>query len=216
MAEVEVVYGDDDLVVVNKPTGLLSIPGRIVRDSVLHRMFFEYPDVLIVHRLDLGTSGLMVLARGKAAARELSRQFREGAVEKEYQAIVWGEVRQAEGIVEAPLSADPDDKPRHRVDFEHGKHAVTRFVTLQANPDRSRLLLRPATGRSHQLRVHLAHIGHPILGCDLYAHPDALAAAGRLMLHACRLCIAHPVTGRRMTFERAPQDFERFVPGSPT
>jgi tRNA pseudouridine32 synthase/23S rRNA pseudouridine746 synthase len=200
--DVKIVHVDDSLVVVDKPSGLLSVPGRYVKDCVLHRVFFEYADVSIVHRLDLDTSGLMVLARSKLAARELSRQFRERQVTKEYEAIVWGRVGVKEGEIIAPLSPDPVNRPRHVVDVEHGKEAITRFTTLDAEGKRSRLLLRPLTGRSHQLRVHLAHIGHPILGCDLYAHKDAFEAAGRLMLHAAKLALAHPATGRQMTFEQ--------------
>lgn len=195
------VHVDESFIVVDKPAGLLSIPGRYVRDSVLHRAFFEYPDVSIVHRLDLDTSGLMVLARSGEAARSLSRQFRARIVHKSYVAQVWGKPAQDEGTIDLPLSGDPRDKPRHRVDLENGKEAVTRFRVLSPRGDRSTLLLTPLTGRSHQLRVHMAHIGHPILGCDLYAHPDAFAAAQRLMLHACRLAFEHPVSGDQVAFE---------------
>lgn len=201
--EVEIVHVDDDILVVRKPAGLLSIPGRYVRDCVLHRMFFEYPDVLIVHRLDLATSGLMVLARSTRAARELSRQFRERAVEKTYEAQVWGKVVNPQGEIDAPL-APSSRKPLHRVDFEHGKAALTRFVTLQTGADTSRVRLFPQTGRSHQLRVHMAYIGHPILGCDLYGHDRPRLAASRLMLHAAKLCFAHPENREWLTFEWAP------------
>ena len=184
---------------VDKPSGLLSIPGRRMRDSVFQRLFFDYPDIHIVHRLDLGTSGLMLLARSPAAARELSRQFRERAVSKTYEAIVQGLVAVAEGEIDAPLSPDPDHKPRHRVDSS-GKRAVTRFTTLARGADKSHLLLKPQTGRSHQLRVHLASIDHPIIGCDLYAPEPARLAAPRLMLHATALEFAHPGTGAAMQF----------------
>lgn len=170
-----------------------------MRDSVFQRLFFDYPDIHIVHRLDLGTSGLMLLARSPVAARELSRQFRERAVSKSYEAIVWGVVETSEGEIDSPLSADPDHKPRHRVDSA-GKQAVTRYRTLASSADKSHLLLRPLTGRSHQLRVHLASIGHPIIGCDLYATEAARLAASRLMLHATALEFAHPATGAAMQF----------------
>lgn len=185
--------------VVDKPSGLLSIPGRRVRDSVFQRLFFDYPDIHIVHRLDLGTSGLMVLGRSSAAARELSRQFRQRTVSKLYEAIVWGVVAAPEGEIDVPLSADPEHKPRHRVDSA-GKEAVTRFTTLASGPERSHLLLHPLTGRSHQLRVHLASIGHPIIGCDLDAPESARLAAPRLMLHATSLELSHPGTGAAIKF----------------
>ncbi|XOV90798.1 MAG: RluA family pseudouridine synthase [Pseudomonadota bacterium] len=195
-----IVYDDDHLVVVVKPSGLLSVPGRYVKDCVTRRLVFDYADVDIVHRLDLDTSGLMVLARGKPAARELSRQFRERQVGKEYTALVWGPVQEVHGTINLPLGPDPVARPRHRVD-PAGKSAVTHFEVEERSTAFSRLRLVPVTGRSHQLRVHLAHLGHPILGCDLYAHPAAFAAAPRLMLHASRLSFSHPVTGRRLSFE---------------
>ena len=186
--------------VVDKPSGLLSIPGRRVRDSVFQRLFFDYPDIHMVHRLDLGTSGLVVLARSPAAARELSRQFRQRTVSKAYEAIVLGVVATPEGEIDAPLAPDPGHKPRHRVDSA-GKQSVTRFTRLASGTDRSHLLLRPLTGRSHQLRVHLAYIGHPIIGCDLYAPESAGRVAPRLMLHATSLEFVHPGTGAVVRFD---------------
>lgn len=199
------MFVDHDLVVVEKPSGLLSIPGRYVRDSVLHRVFFEYSDVKVVHRLDLDTSGLMVLARSRWAARELSRQFREREVDKLYEAFVWGDMEVGEGEIAAPLAPDAEHKPRHKVDFVAGKEALTRYSVLRSAPKTSHLLLQPLTGRSHQLRVHLAHIGHPVLGCDLYAHEEARAAVDRLMLHARKLSFTHPATRERLSFDAVPQ-----------
>jgi len=197
------VHADDHVLVVDKPSGLLSVPGRYLKDSVLHRVIFDYPDVSVVHRLDLDTSGLLVLARSKHAARDLSGQFRDRQVEKQYVAVVWGELAQ-DGEIGLPLSADPERRPRHRVDPEHGKEAITAYEVIASGPDASRLRLRPRTGRSHQLRVHLAHIGHPILGCDLYAHDEALHAAPRLLLHASRLGFAHPGSGQPVAFASEP------------
>lgn len=199
--EVEIVYVDDHLLVVNKPAGLLSVPGRFVKDCVHHRLLYEYADAAIVHRLDLDTSGLMVLTRSKLAAQEVSRQFRERLVKKEYIAMVWGRLDPETGRIDLPLSGDPTNRPRHRVEFESGKEAITDYEVLCGTVDQSLVRLKPLTGRSHQLRVHLAHLGHPILGCDLYAHDAAFKAASRLMLHASKLSLVHPGSGDTVTFQ---------------
>lgn len=197
---VGVVYVDEHILVVNKPAGLLSVPGRFVKDCVLHRMMFDYPESRIVHRLDLDTSGLLVLAQSDLATRDLNRQFRERVVLKHYEAMVFGCPENEEGQIDAAIMPDYDNRPRQRID-ERGKAALTRYRCLERDEDQSRLRLMPETGRSHQLRIHLAWIGHPILGCDLYAHQRAFEAAERLCLHACGLGIEHPETGEFMTFE---------------
>lgn len=204
--EIRYLHIDDEIVVVVKPSGLLSVPGRFVKDCVFHRVFFDYPGVQVVHRLDLDTSGLMVLARSRVAAQQLSRQFREREVEKHYEAIVWGRVTEHHGQVDAPLGPEPNNRPRHRVDYAQGKPALTEYICLGSESN-SHMLLKPRTGRSHQLRIHMAHIGHPILGCDLYAHEAAFEAASRLMLHACRLAFTHPATGEPVAFEDASPGF---------
>ncbi|MDZ7684854.1 MAG: RluA family pseudouridine synthase [Gammaproteobacteria bacterium] len=196
---VNILHADDDLLVVVKPAGLLSVPGRFVKDCVLHRVIFDYADASIVHRLDLDTSGVMVLTRSKRAARSLSEQFRERRVDKEYVAIAWGHIEESRGTLDFPLGPDPINRPRHLVTSE-GREAITDYEVGAFIGAHTRVRLRPKTGRSHQLRIHLAHIGHPILGCDLYAHPDAFAAAGRLMLHAERLSFEHPASRERVTF----------------
>lgn len=201
--EVKVVFSDDHILVIDKPSGLLSVPGRFVKDCVEHRMKFEYPDLAVVHRLDLDTSGLMVFALTKHAARELSRQFREREVKKEYIAEVFGRVDEG-GVIDVPLAPDPDNRPRHRVDAANGKEAITRYEVIRSGDTSSRLRLFPETGRSHQLRVHLAHLGHPILGCDLYAHKEAFSSASRLMLHAAGLCFTHPATESQVSFASQP------------
>lgn len=205
-ASVEIVHADDDILVVDKPAGLLSVPGRYVKDCVLHRVVFDYPDVTIVHRLDLDTSGLMILALNKPAARELSRQFRERLVGKEYMAVVRGRLEYSTGVIDAPLGPEPERRPRHRVD-PLGKEAITRFQVVAERDDRSLLRLTPRTGRSHQLRVHLAHIGHPILGCDLYADDQTFRAATRLLLHASALTFMHPAHADKLTFT-SPAPFD--------
>jgi tRNA pseudouridine32 synthase/23S rRNA pseudouridine746 synthase len=201
--EVKIVFADDDILVVDKPSGLLSVPGRYLKDCVQHRVQFDFPDVRVVHRLDLDTSGLMVFALSKPAARELSRQFRQREVKKEYVAEVWGNV-ESDGIIEARLAPDPVNRPRHLVDPARGKEAITRYEIAAVREDSTRLRLFPETGRSHQLRVHLAHIGHPILGCDLYAHEAAFKAAPRLMLHAACLSFLHPRSATRVEYDSAP------------
>ena len=198
--EVVVHYVDDNILVVDKPTGLLSVPGRFVKDSVLHRMMFDYPDAVIVHRLDLDTSGLLVLALSKSAVKDLNRQFRDRVVEKKYLADVWGHLSVVQGQIDLPIRPDPDNRPRQMVDHESGKAASTLFEVVEHGHQRTRLKLRPITGRSHQLRIHLASISHPILGCDLYAHEQAFKAADRLMLHANYLAFSHPLTAEPIEF----------------
>jgi len=199
---VPVLYADDVLVVVDKPAGLLAVPGRGEQrqDCVAARVQCRFPDALVVHRLDQATSGLMVLARGAEAQRTLSRAFAERRVAKHYTAIVGGLLTGAAGTIELPLAADWPNRPRQQVDAVHGKPSIThwRVLSCDAAADTTRVELEPLTGRSHQLRVHLRAIGHPIVGDVLYA-PPALAAP-RLMLHASGLALLHPYDARRLNF----------------
>ena len=199
--EIHVSYVDNHILVIDKPAGLLSVPGRFVKDSVLHRVLFDYPDAVIVHRLDLDTSGLLVLALSKKAVSDLNRQFRERSIRKEYEAEVWGQVTKGRGRIDLPIRPDPDNRPMQVVDQAAGKSALTRYEVLDVGLETTRLRLLPVTGRSHQLRIHLASIGHPILGDDLYAHRVAFKKAERLMLHATCLGISHPATGESMGFQ---------------
>ncbi|MHC4993702.1 MAG: RluA family pseudouridine synthase [Planctomycetota bacterium] len=194
------IYQDDHLLVLDKPTGLLAVPGRgpDLQDCLSARVQAEYPKALIVHRLDRDTSGLMIMARDPETHRQLSRLFENRLVEKTYTALVRGRVEEDAGEIDLPLRKDMDHPPRHRVDRELGKPALTKWRVAERLPDRTRLTLEPLTGRSHQLRVHLKAIGHPILGDALYADPVALIMADHLTLHAERLCLTHPVTGERM------------------
>lgn len=197
------LYRDNHLVVVNKPAGLLSVPGKPPndQDSAYSRLLAINPQTRVVHRLDMSTSGLMVFALSADSHRALSRQFQERTVSKEYIAEVWGKLACPEGKIELPLRCDWPNRPRQMVDFELGKPSLTLYQT-QANPRVAfdRVLLKPVTGRSHQLRVHLAELGHPILGCEFYAHPQAQQASERLNLHATRLSFSHPLTGEPKTF----------------
>jgi tRNA pseudouridine32 synthase/23S rRNA pseudouridine746 synthase len=199
-------YLDQDILVADKPTLLLSVPGRgpEKQDCLVRRLTEQHGEVLAVHRLDWETSGLMVLARNKQAHRELSRQFQEREVDKEYIAVVHGEVPEEQGEVDLPLICDWPNRPRQKVDHEQGKPSLTRWQLLHKDERRSRLRLTPITGRSHQLRVHMLSLGHPILGDPLYAGGEALAMAERLLLHASMLTFCHPASGAVMSFESPP------------
>jgi tRNA pseudouridine32 synthase / 23S rRNA pseudouridine746 synthase len=196
------LFRDDRLVVLDKPSGLLAVPGRgaELQDCLSARVKAELPQALVVHRLDRDTSGLMVMALDAAAQRELSRQFAERMAEKLYLAVVFGSVQPDAGVVELPLCKDFDRPPRHRIDPLLGRPACTHWRVLERSADRTRLELRPVTGRSHQIRVHLAAMGWPILGDNLYAHEAARGMAPRLLLHAWRLAIQHPDDGRSISW----------------
>ena len=202
---VVVLHVDDDCLVVDKPSGLLSVPGRgaHLQDCLATRVQAEFGDALVVHRLDMATSGLMLFARGINAQRQLSRAFAQREVHKRYVAVVHGRIDAEQGEIDLPLIADWPNRPLQKVDREHGKPSLTRWRVIDAQADRTRLELEPVTGRAHQLRVHLLAIGHPILGDALYAPPEVRAASDRLMLHAARLRFAHPASGEEMTVESA-------------
>lgn len=204
-----ILYQDEHIMVVNKPSGLLSVPGRLEehKDSVMTRIQRDFPQAESVHRLDMATSGVIVVALTKAAERELKRQFREREPAKQYVARVWGHPAAEQGIIDLPLICDWPNRPKQMVSVELGKPAQTEYQVLAYDADNSaRVQLKPITGRSHQLRVHLLALGHPILGDRFYAHPEALAMASRLQLHAESLTITHPAFGNSMTF-RQPADF---------
>jgi tRNA pseudouridine32 synthase/23S rRNA pseudouridine746 synthase len=183
-----VVHADDRLVVIDKPAGLLSVPGRTEPDCASARVQALYPDALVVHRLDQATSGLLLFARGLQAQRELSADFAERRVGKRYVAVVAGHL-EGEGLIDLPLGADWPNRPRQQVDLERGKPSQTRWRVLAHEGGHTRVALEPLTGRSHQLRVHLAHLGHAILGDTIYAALDIAAASPRLLLHASELSI---------------------------
>jgi tRNA pseudouridine32 synthase/23S rRNA pseudouridine746 synthase len=199
---ISLVYHDEDLLVLDKPSGLLAVPGKgpDLQDCLSARVQRMYPQALIVHRLDRDTSGLIVMALNTKAQRELSIQFANRTVEKRYLAVAFGYPDAMEGLIDLPLRKDFEHPPRHRVDPVAGKPARTFWRLLERESDRCRLELKPETGRSHQIRVHLAEQGHPILGDNLYAHAEALAMAPRLMLHAERLVLTQPRTGERLSF----------------
>ena len=205
----DLVYRDDYIAVVNKPSGLLSVPGNQPQyyDSAMSRVKEKYGFCEPAHRLDMATSGILLFALSKAADRELKRQFREREPKKYYQALVWGHVEQDHGMVELPLICDWENRPRQKICFERGKRAVTFYDVLQRYPNNTtRVKLTPITGRSHQLRLHMLALGHPILGDKFYSHPQAKALSPRLCLHAESLQIQHPITGEMMEFT-APVGF---------
>lgn len=207
LPDLTVVHQDDALVVVDKPSGLLSVPGRGPQgqDCIAHRVQARWPDALIVHRLDMATSGLMVLARGAAWHRQLSMAFAERHVAKRYVALAHGHLADDAGTMDWPLICDWPNRPRQMVDLVDGKPSLTRYRVLQRRPDgNTRVALEPVTGRSHQLRVHMQALGHPLLGDELYAPPDVQALAPRLMLHAEHLALVHPRSGEPVQFDSPP------------
>ncbi|WP_296443705.1 RluA family pseudouridine synthase [Rhodoferax sp. UBA5149] len=208
--ELTVLYADDAMLVLDKPAGLLSVPGRgeDKQDCLSARARQLYPDVLIVHRLDMATSGVMVLARGAAAQRTLNHAFASRSVTKRYIAIVDGQLAPPPedwGIIDLPIIVDWPNRPRRVIDHQLGKPSMTRWRVLSHNRrlDTTRIELEPMTGRSHQLRVHLLALGHPIVGDALYASQRVQAMADRLLLHACSLELSHPVTSQAMRFVSA-------------
>ena len=221
----EVVHADAACVVLNKPSGLLAVPGKTSNECLSLLAQAQFADALIVHRLDMATSGLMVMARGMAAQRTLNAAFAERRVHKRYVAIAHGDCRAK--MVTADTNADADagwqridlpilvdwpNRPLRKIEPDGGKPSSTRWRCLAYDEGRqaSRLELEPLTGRSHQLRVHLQAIGHPILGDALYAPPDVAAQAGRLLLHATELGFHHPVSGEWASF-CAPDGFGRWA-----
>tara|TARA_R110000823_G_scaffold210224_7_gene340502 strand:- start:747 stop:1433 length:687 start_codon:yes stop_codon:yes gene_type:complete len=205
---ITILHADDDLLLVRKPHLLLSVPGRhpLNRDCLITRLQQDYPQASIVHRLDLDTSGVMVIPLNRESHAHISRQFQQRRVQKWYHAIVYGRVEPESGEIDLPIAPDWANRPRQVICHTRGKAALTRFEVLERGTDRTRVLLRPVTGRSHQLRIHMRELGHPILGCDMYAHPEALGMAQRLMLHASRIEFAHPLSGEWLV-GACPPDF---------
>lgn len=199
----DVVFLDDTMVVVNKPSGLLAVPGRGEgrADCMVSRVCLRFEDAMIVHRLDMATSGLLVLARGEAMQRALSMAFQDRRVSKRYVALVHGLLKEDAGVVDLPLITDWPRRPMQMVCHERGKPSLTRYRVLGRDADRglSRVELEPVTGRSHQLRVHMLAVGHPIAGDPLYGDATVQQAYPRLMLHACRIDMPHPISGESLS-----------------
>ncbi len=204
----QLLYADDQLIVVNKSADLLSVPGKgeDKQDCLWRRAQVTHPTARMVHRLDYATSGVMVIALNADSHRHLSMQFQNRETDKYYQAIITGLPEESNGLIDLPLRCDWDNRPLQMVDHEQGKSAQTRWEITERMQDRCRVNLYPITGRSHQLRVHMLALGHPIAGDRFYASEAQQAMAPRLLLHAEQLTFSHPVSGTSLTFT-APADF---------
>jgi tRNA pseudouridine32 synthase/23S rRNA pseudouridine746 synthase len=193
------LYMDDYIVVINKPPGLLSVPGRVIKDSCVSRLSERYGEILVIHRLDQDTSGILVFARDKVSLNTVQRQFEAQTTRKVYEAVVKGEINASHGCINLPIIVDWPNRPRQMISHTDGRYALTRWKNLGLKNGNTRVELHPKTGRSHQLRIHMQQIGHPIVGDTLYAG-EGTELEPRLCLHARELDIDHPHTGERMEF----------------
>lgn len=204
--DLDVVHKDDWILVLSKPAKLLTVAGRKKEhaDCLEARVKRQFPEARIVHRLDMETSGLIIMALDSRTHKNLSLQFEQRRTQKEYVARIWGTPKEDQGIVDLPLRCDWPNRPLQMVDLTHGKQSKTKWqIVERENEDTTRVLLKPITGRTHQLRVHMKEIGHPILGDDFYAHEKAFKASERLNLHAHKLMIFHPENDKAIWFESA-------------
>lgn len=201
--EIRIHFADENLIVCEKPAGLLSVKGVGAQnqDCLIARLLTKFEDALIVHRLDMQTSGLMVVARGVLVHKNLSNAFAAKQITKTYIARVHGDIVQSEGQINAPLIKDWPNRPKQMIDYDIGKPAQTIYKVLARELNETRVELSPITGRTHQLRVHMLHLGHPILGDRLYSPDDGHA---RLMLHANSLKFNHPINGNEISFTSMP------------
>ena len=201
--ELEYLFEDDDLIVIHKPAEFLSVPGIHIQDSVYTRVKHKYPNItgpIIVHRLDMSTSGLLLIAKNKKSHKNLQSQFINKTIKKRYDALLDGNPKDDTGTIDLPLRVDLNDRPRQLVCFEHGKPALTKWKVIERKNGKTRVHLFPISGRTHQLRVHASHISGlntPIIGDDLYGKK-----ANRLHLHAAKIEFTHPITKERMTFHK--------------
>ena len=197
----DIRYVDRDIIIINKPSGLLSNPGiaDYTHDCALTRIQQRFKDAILVHRLDCATSGIMVFARNKKAESNLKTQFQDRKTQKTYIAEVCGHLTDEQGVIEQPIAADKANPPKQQVS-DTGKVAITYYETLEVRANSTLLALKPVTGRTHQLRVHMLAIGNPILGDDFYAVKHIVDAAPRLKLHAQSLSFTHPYSGKQVHF----------------
>lgn len=196
--EIEVLYEDEYLLLIDKPDGLLSVPGRhpLNHDSIHSRLLALYPEMGMAHRLDLDTSGLMIIPLNKPTLSEVNKLFRERKIHKTYTAILAGQLENDKGKIDLPLMFDWPNRPLQKVCQSIGKGALTYYQVLERNVEENTttVLFTPITGRSHQLRIHSRELGHPIVGCDMYATREIYEQGSRLMLHATQLSFLHPMT----------------------
>jgi len=201
-SEISILFQDENLLLINKPSGLLSLSGKhpLNKDSVHYRLVQDFPSATLLHRLDFGTSGIMIVALNKIVNAHIGKQFQRGEINKTYAAILHGHLQNDEGLIELPIAKDVDNFPLQKICYETGKQAVTQYKVIERleNPPRTRILFSPVSGRTHQLRIHSREINHPILGCDLYASDEAFFMAERLMLHATCIEFFHPVTDEKI------------------
>jgi len=200
--QIKILFQDEHIVLINKPSGLLSLSGKnpLNRDSVHYRLVQQFPSATMAHRLDFGTSGIMLVALSKTVNANLTRQFQNRTVNKTYMAMLDGHLASDEGDIDAPIAKDKPNFPLLKICHDEGKPALSHYRVLERleNPLRSRVLFSPQTGRTHQLRLHSREIGHPILGCDLYGTEQTRLMASRLLLHALSLEFEHPASSQRM------------------
>ncbi|MEM8542219.1 MAG: pseudouridine synthase [Pseudomonadota bacterium] len=203
MEPLSIVHQDAHILVIEKPSGLLTVAGKQpgTDDCLQSRAVAHHPGAEITHRLDWDTSGLIVLALNKAARRNLGMQFEKRLVRKHYIARVWGKPVQPSGNINLPMRCDWPNRPRQIIDHDQGKEAITDWAVTNGDETSSYLLMKPKTGRSHQLRVHCQSMGHPILGDRLYAHEEAYRAHQRMCLHATYIEFEHPGDGKRVSYE---------------
>lgn len=203
LEQITILYEDDYLLAINKPNGLLSLSGKnpLNKDSVHYRLALLYPDIRLTHRLDLGTSGIMLLAKNKIVNGNLTEQFQARTVIKRYVSVLAGNLENDQGIIDLPIAKDPALFPKLKICHDKGKIAKTYYQVLahSLNPACTRVLFTPLTGRTHQLRIHSQAIGHPILGCDLYGSNKTQSLAPRLLLHALDISFKHPESDQPIT-----------------
>lgn len=201
----DILYQDSDLLILNKPAGLLTVPGKgpEKQDCLINRALKLNPNARIVHRLDQGTSGIVMIPLNYITLRTLTKQFEGRGIHKRYVAVVAGLVEQDEGEIKLPLICDWPNRPLQKVCYESGKPAHTRYTVLERDPVKmtTRVLLEPVSGRTHQLRVHMLNLGHPILGDQLYAPDNVKTMAPRLLLHARHIHLRHPTSGMPLTVD---------------
>ncbi|RDH83906.1 MAG: RNA pseudouridine synthase [endosymbiont of Galathealinum brachiosum] len=199
--KLDILYQDNDLIALNKPSGLLSVPGRgdDKQDCMHSRLQLEHPRALVIHRLDMPTSGLILFALNKEMQKRMSMLFEKKQINKQYIAKVHGVLKDKKGTIDQPLITDWINRPRQKIDYKNGKQSKTKYTLISSdNNNTSIVMLEPVTGRSHQLRVHMSSLGHAILGDDIYGTYQSRNASSRLLLHAEKINFIHPLTNKEI------------------